>query len=376
LKYINILIAFHISWLVLISCSDSSIESPKDNGTQFPAKGNYAGVYWPTEEWRTCEPEQVGMDSELLMTAYDYATKTDFETQAILVVKDGYIIGEAYLNGTTINSQFQGYSFAKSFTNAVMGIAIDKGYINSIDDFVYEYLPEWNYAKTDSMKKRVKIKHLLSMTGGLDWNYDSLIVDDYIMLNNENYVKYVLMKDIIYEPGTHWNYSNGEAILISGVMENAINMHVHTFAGQYLFNKIGLTQISWSTDPSGQTNTAFGIWASIKEYAKLGYLYLNKGRWNGQTIISEDWINLSIAQISEKFNHYGFYWWTLPGFENYDQYNIPDSAYFAIGANGQRMCIVPEKDLIVLRMADDRNAEENTWDTLKFLSLILESIIE
>ena len=103
---------------------------------------------------------------------------------------------------------------------------------------------------------------------------------------------------------------------------------------------------------------------------------MNKGRWNGQTIISEDWINLSIAQISEKFNHYGFYWWTLPGFENYDQYGIPDSTYFAVGANGQRMCIVPEKDLIVLRMADDRNAEENTWDTLKFLSLILESIIE
>ena len=375
MKYIYILC---FSLLFFIACSDNSTEPEQDSGTQFPAEGNYEGAYWPTEDWRTCAPVEVGMDSALLMKAYDYAVNPDFETQSILITKDGYIVGEAYLNGTTSNSLLQGYSFAKNFTSAVIGIAIDKGHINNIDNYVYEYLPEWNYAKTDSMKKKVKIKHLLSMTGGLDWNYDSLIVDDYIMLNNENYIKYVLMKDIIYEPGTHWNYSNGEAILISGVLESesALNMTVGVFAYQNLFTKIGIPQIIWTTDAAGCTNTAYGIFATTRQYAKFGYLYLSKGKWNNQQIIPKSWIDQSTSPISEKFNHYGFYWWMLPGFENYYQYDVPDSTYFAIGAHGQRMCIVPEKNLVVIRMAEDADTEENPWDTMKFLSLVLDSITE
>ena len=116
--------------------------------------------------------------------------------------------------------------------------------------------------------------------------------------------------------------------------------------------------------------------ATTRQYAKLGYLFLNNGKWDNQQIIQDSWIKQSTSPISDEFNHYGFYWWLLPGFDNHDQYDIPDSTYFALGAHGQRMCVVPEKNLVVLRMADDSDTEENAWDTMKFLSLILASITQ
>ena len=238
LKCSNIFVFLFFISIILIGCSDKSTEPERDSGTQFPAVGVYEGEYWPTEDWRNCAPEEVGMDSALLMKAYDFAAQSDMETYSILIAKDGYIVGEAYFNGITVNSIIQGYSFAKSFTSAVMGIAIAKGYIQNVDDYVYEYLPHWNRPTTAEIKKRVKIKHLLSMTGGLDWNYDSLRVDDYVMHTFSDYVQYVALKDIIHEPGTYWNYSNGEAILISGVLESesALDMPVDAFAYQNLFH--------------------------------------------------------------------------------------------------------------------------------------------
>ena len=129
LKCSNIFVFLFFISIILIGCSDKSTEPERDSGTQFPAVGVYEGEYWPTEDWRNCAPEEVGMDSALLMKAYDFAAQSDMETYSILIAKDGYIVGEAYFNGISVNSIIQGYSFAKSFTSAVMGIAIAKGYI-------------------------------------------------------------------------------------------------------------------------------------------------------------------------------------------------------------------------------------------------------
>ena len=365
-------------YIFLFACSENPAQQDDKNDIEFPSKGSYEGSYWPTNEWRSCAPEEVNMDPDLLMKSYDYAGGSEFNTYSILIIRKGYIVGETYFNDASIHSLLQGYSFAKSFTNAIMGMAIDQQNINGIDDYAYNYISQWNKVTTDSVKKRVKIKHLLSMTAGLDWNYDSIRVDDYDMLDSGYYFEYVLTKSIIYEPGTHWNYSNGEAILISGILEAVLKMHVNLFASQALFHKIGINQINWSSsaDVNGLTNTAYGIWATTRQYAKFGYLYLNKGEWDGEQVISRDWVNKSTKPVSQEFPHYGLYWWLLPGFENYTNYNIPDSTFFAVGARGQRICIVPEKDLLIVRMADDSPEQETTWDTLKFLSLIIESITE
>jgi len=368
--FILIIGLFFISY-----CSDkATAPENEDNGTQFPARGTYGGTYWPTDQWRSCAPEEVNMDSALLMSAYEYASDPDFETYSILIIKDGYIVGEAYFNEAKINSTLQGYSFAKIFTNAAVGVAIDQGVFNSVDDFIYTYLPAWNKETTPEIKKRVKIRHLLSMTGGLDWNYDPVIVDDYVMQSYEDYMSYVLIKHVIYEPGTHWNYSNGEAMMISGIMESNLKMHVNDYTNQNIFSKIGLPLLDWSSDDLRQTNTAYGIWATTRQYARMGYLYLKKGRWEQEQIMPEEWVIQSTNPISDEFNHYGFYWWLPPGFQNYDQYDIPDSTYIAVGANGQRMYIVPEYNLVVLRMGQGTGTEDKSWDTMKFLELILNAV--
>jgi len=360
----------------LFSCSDSVTESQVDDGTQFPAKGPYEGTYWPTDEWRHCTPEEVGIDSDLLMAAYDFAVIPDLETSAILIIKDGYIIGEAYFDGAAYNSQLQGYSFAKSFTSAVTGIVIDQGLINSVEDFAYNYLPEWNLPNVPELKKKITIKHLLTMTAGISWNRDSTYVDDFEMTAYSNYLNYVLYRDVLYEPGTQWFYSNGEAMLMSGILQKATDMRIDIFANQTLFGKIGIPFIKWSADLAGHTNTAWGIRGMAREYAKLGYLYLKYGKWDNEQIISEFWIRESIKPVSDEINHYGYYWWLPPAFDNYTQYNIPANTYLAVGAYGQRMYIVPEENLLIVRLGQSAGTNEIPWDTMRFLSLVLESIRE
>lgn len=355
-------------------CSDSVTEPNKDNGTQFPAQGIYEGLYWPTADWRRCAPEEVGLDSKKLMQAYEYAKQPALESSAILIIRNGYIVGEAYMNGADINSILEGYSFVKSFTSAVTGIAIDQGYIRSVENYVYEYLPHWTLPGTDPKKKRIKIKHLLSMTSGLEWQSDSLVVADYEMIAFGDYLAYVLLKDAIHEPGTHWEYTNGQAILMSGVLETALNMTVEAFSYQVLQDKIGIPHLSWSSDMVGHTNTAWGMRARVRDYAKLGYLYLRKGQWDEQKIISESWIEESTRAVSDSVNFYAYYWWLPSAFSTYSEYEIPAYTFLAVGAQGQYMIIVPDKDMVVLRMGQGLGNEETPWDTMKFLSLILNAI--
>ena len=183
----------------------------------FLKKGPYEGEYWPTYGWKGCRPEEVGMDSELLLRAYDYVANPDVYTRGLVIIRKGYIVGEAYFGNFDFYSRHPSYSVAKSFMSALIGIGIDRRMFESVEEPIYFYYPELNQKKgvrvrsyyleeppSSGAQRRITIENLLTMSSGLEWNEDdasNLVASDVVqMALQKNYVQYVLSKPIIHEP--------------------------------------------------------------------------------------------------------------------------------------------------------------------------------
>jgi len=351
-----------------------------NNAAKFLGEGKHAGQYWPTAEWRTCRPEEVGMSSQALRPVYTYAANPDINTQALIIIRKGYIIGEAYFRDFTRNTRHESFSVAKSFASALMGIAIDKGFIPGVDAKVNRYFPEWQGEEIPAAKKRMTIRHLLTMTSGLKWNEEDYYGDRsqndvYIMIeDSEDYIQYVLNRPIIHEPGERWYYSSGDSMLLSGIIEKSTKMTASRFAQSHLFAPLGLSEVIWLRDPAGHTITGWGIQATAREFAKFGYLYLKRGRWENQQIVSEAWIDESLRPVSDDITKYGYQWWLLPVLGGYETSIIPPKTFIAWGIYTQQIFIIPEEDLVIVRLGNDANPYDDEWREVEFLTLVLNSL--
>jgi len=347
---------------------------------RFLARGDYRGEYWPTAGWRACRPEGVGIDSEKLTRAFDYAANPAIETQGLVIIRKGYIVGEAYFDDFGMNSRKESFSLAKSFASALIGIAIDKGLIRGVEETVAEYYPQWQTAATPEAKKRMTIEDLLTMRSGLQWNEDDYYKDRsrndvYLMIDSaKDYIEYVLNKPILYEPGTHWYYSSGDSLLLSGIIQKSSGLTAGEFARRQLFEPLGLTDIIWLADPAGQTITAWGIQGTLREFAKFGYLYLKKGRWEDRQVISREWVNRSGEPVSEEVKTYGYQWWRLPILEGYAGSGIPPDLLIAWGIFTQQIFILPTQDLLIVRLGQDPDPYRDEWREVEFLNLVLDSL--
>ncbi len=307
----------------LLACGGSPADTAPTPADSFLGTGSYAGSYWPTDGWRTCRPEDVGMDSEKLQLVYDYAANPNINTDGIVVIKDGYIIGEAYFRDFTMTSRHLSRSVAKSFTSALIGIAIDGGLIESVDDEIHQFYPQWQTADTPEVKQRITVRHLLTMMAGIEWNEDSYEensqADIYRMYRNgvADFVQYVLDKPVSADPGTRWYYSSGETLLLSGIIESVTGQTALRFAEENLFAPLGISFVDWESDPAGHTITAWGLATTVRDYAKFGYLYLKDGEWDGRQVVSSAWVHESTRAISDDLDHYGYLWWLPYGWSSY-----------------------------------------------------------
>jgi len=350
-----------------LSCSD---ETPKPD---FISDGVFEGEYFPTTEWKYCSPEQVGANSKLLTEAHTYIANQNFATDGYLIIKDGYIIAEDYFSGFTKEKKYTSYSIAKSFTSAVIGIAIDKGLINSEDDKISEYYSELNNDTVQQWKKDLQISHLLTMTSGINWNEEGVLTNDiFQMSTSDNYVEYVLNKSIANEPGTIWSYNSGESMLLSGIINITTGKSMFEFAVENMLNYIGIQDLEWSSDSENHTIAGWGISATMHDFARFGYLYLNNGNWDGNQIISEEWITKSLTRFRPETPFYGYLWWLdEETFES--NINLPDDIFMAIGAFGQYLVIIPSENLIIVRVGQDLYTE-NSWKPEEFIRLVLNAI--
>lgn len=363
-NYLTIIFISIASVTFLLSCSEDEVTYP-----DFIQQGTYDGDYFPTSQWRYCSPEEVGMSSAGLVKAIENISNEKYTTQGYLVIKDGYIIAEDYLRGFEKGQKHSSYSIAKSFTSAVIGIALDQNFINSIDDKISDYYPDLNHDTIQQWKKDISIENLLTMTSGIDWSESGLATNDlFQMTQSSDYVDYVLNKPVAVEPGTRWSYNSGESMLLSGIINSTTGQSMLEFANENLLKPIGIYDLEWISDNENHTVAGWGISATTHDYARFGYLYLNKGNWDGSELISETWINQSVTSFSVSVPYYGYLWW-LSDEELYDDTNLPDDIYMAIGAFGQYIIVIPSENILIVRVGSDLN-----WNPDEFIQLVLDAL--
>lgn len=257
-----------------------------------------------------------------------------------------------------------------------MGMAIDKGYINNIDETVGDYLAEY-LTEEDSVVARLTIRELLTMTGGFDWN--ELTDPDWKYWNNwvrsEDHFIYALHVPIIHMPGAHFTYCTTGCQILSGIFTKATEYTLKAFAEEFLFPALGIEgDRPWGADHQGFNYGGVSLQLKAGDMLKIGQLFLNMGQYKNQQVVSQEWVENSVSpqffnhNSMHYSNHYGFLWWI--GEHQGVEY------YFANGYGGQFICVFPELELLVIAQSELNNAfHEPGEQWMNTLSLIMNEIL-
>lgn len=297
--------------------------------------------YFPTEEWRTAEPEAHGMDSAKLEIAQAFAESAN--AWSLLVIKDGYIVSEGYYNGGSKDLSVTVNSITKSFLGTAVGIAVDKGLIGDINDPVAMYMPEY-FTEENSWKNEITIEDALTMSWGFEWNnWDFSQGSDYWKwYAAPDRTAFALNREQAHESGQVWNYDCSSSHTLSNLLTRVAGVSTAEFTQENLLTPMGINVDEgtiWASDAQGITEGAYGLELTPREISKLGFLYLNNGFWETRQIVSKDWVEQSTSPIFQTTfgSAYGYQWWVNPN----------TGAYWASGLGGQYMIVSPEHDLII-----------------------------
>lgn len=299
------------------------------------------------------------------------------EIHSMLIYKDELLVFEEYFKGHQYQWDGPGHygkvvawnkdmqhcihSDTKSIVSLCIGIAIDQGFIRDVNQSIFDYLPDYQHLKTKT-KEHITIEHLLTMTSGLQWKEWGIplssIENDQIGIWfwEEGPMKYVLGRDLVAEPGKRFNYSGGDIQILVEILRNATGMKLDEFSGKYLFDPMGITSYDWwLIFPTGEIQGAGGLKLTPRDMVKIGAMMLNKGIWNGNRIISEDWVdkcktpypaNKGIRIPGEDADGFGYaYTWWTTGIEHRGN---PITCFLALGWGGQKIIIVPDLDMVLV----------------------------
>jgi len=358
--------------LLIGSCAAPNIVG--DEGYDWPSTTR---PYWPTRAWKSAPMSTVGIDPARMAEADAFARR-DPLTRCLLVVKGGYIAFERYYGDGGPDRSTETWSVTKSFTSALVGIAIDQGFVNGVDDLMVDHLPEYPAFKD------IRLGHALTHTTGLRFTEEG-----------ESWIRWVWSPDWTAEAlrrprdhraGTHFHYSSANSHFVSDLIRKTTGRTPGDFARRHLFGPLGIrldplpenliytrwddykvpVPHCWRQDPRGTEIGGFGLHLTAREMAKFGYLFLNRGQWDGRTVISESWVKASTRdQVTGVRRYsYGYQWWVA---------NIDGTpGFLASGLGGQIIGVVPARDLVVVIKYESENPQNRTdavHDDMKLFAL-------
>ena len=365
------------------------------------APGSFGSLRWPTHGWDKASPEAVGLDEKLLAAfdgdlengkyslvdtfavyrcgmiafersyAHDYGkiySKEASERGPLNAHLTGWYnyfdpSWHPYYHGTDLHSM---QSVSKTVSSIIIGVAVTRGDFKAdLDTPLLHYFDSSKVKNVDDRKRRITLRHVLTMTTGLDWNeevaYDDPKNDSSRMEAADDWVQYTIDRPMAEEPGKVFNYSSGATELLAYIFQKETGQDIDAYGEKYLFAPLGMKH-HWKRTYIGVVDTEGGLYLNGADLAKIGYLYLHDGNWNGQQLVSKEWVKQSLApHIKVGMDEgalspfsYGFKWWLYPlkDLSKSTPQNAPTESsangfvWMCLGFGGQRLMVFPQQKLI------------------------------
>ena len=317
---------------------------------------------FPKQEWESKTPDTVGIESEKVEYLFDLAFQ-DQATQSAVLIKNGYIIKERYSESFDQESYGTSWSMAKSFYAALIGISIDRGEINSLDDKVSDYVDYYNDERSE-----ITIRQILNMTSGLDFPKN----EHESMFFRHDQIAYV--KDVGVEklPEQVFEYNNVNSMIVGEILKNATGISAEILLEDRIFKPIGIDKFTLWKDGSGNPMTYCCIDMSARDYSRFGLLFSRKGKWHNEQIISENYVNETFTPYwgqtpnwwTDENRGYSLHWWI-------SKYDDDAKIFNASGKFGQYIFVDHENDIIFTRITKyhPMPGSQQNWGFLKYIDV-------
>ena len=286
----------------------------------------------------------------------------EYKSRAVVVIYKDQIIAEKYADGFNKDSKFLGWSMTKSILSTVFGVMQHQGKINVLEKAP---IASWQ----NDARKNITINNLLQMNSGLEWdeNYDEISDATKMLFLDRDMTKMQENKPLVGQPNESWNYSSGTTNLLSGILKNYFQTHQEYLDFWYtdFIDRIGMSSMLLEADLSGNYVGSSYSWATARDWGKFGLLYLKNGNWNGEELFTKDWVDYVTTPTNTSEGIYGAQFWlnSSGGFKD-----VPNNMYYADGYQGQRVYVLPDQELVIVRFGL-KNFDEN-----EFLKGIIESV--
>lgn len=333
---------FYVTFfLLLISCSDS----PTENNSNIPTLSGFLPI---------SSPEQQGLDRAEVQSLFDNASTLE-NIFSLIVIKNEYLIGEGYYNGNFVAHANPIASVTKSYTSALIGIAIKENIISSIDQKMMEFFPELDWQNMDSRKSEITIRQMLEMRSGYPWEEFTPNVTD-TLINRYDWIPLIEEFQLTSDPGTQFGYSNLTTYLLDVILERSLDITTFSFAQAHLFNPLEtvVTRFPVVYFIDNLRNGQMSV--TPRDLAKFGLLYLNNGEYKGVEILDSNWVEESLESYSTNLYpyglgqyfrqiEYGYLWWKATAGNT--------TFNFASGHGGQFIILIKDLEMVIVVTADD-----------------------
>jgi len=327
--------------LVVSLCSAAAYAQGTAQGTVEPV--------WPTRQWPTSTPEEQGMDPAALAKLIEFGTTRSFDS--LLIVRHGRIVLDAYYAPYTADIPHITNSTTKAVIGTLTAIASKDGLLDSTDHRVLDFFADRSIANVDERKKAVTVQNLLDMTSGLDWEepLSGRPVSMIAMERSPDWIKFILDRQMSSAPGDIFNYNSGNPHLLSAILTKLTGLSASDYAKARLFGPLGISTWNWRRDPQGISTGGYGLALLPRDMAKIGYLYLRRGEWEGKPLVPAGWVektrhatvNMNASRAPAL--RYSNLFWALPD----------KKVYMAVGYHCQVIMILPELDIVAVMTARD-----------------------
>ncbi|HYM32824.1 MAG TPA: serine hydrolase [Candidatus Cybelea sp.] len=294
---------------------------------------------WPAKTWAVSTPEAQGMDSGSLARLVD--TVGGYKQDSLLIVRHGKIVAEAYYAPYAPGLRHDLRSVTKSVIGTLTAIEIQHGLLDSVDHPIVDLFSDKQISNVDDNKKAMTVQTLLDMTSGIEWTEKAYTPDETIMrmFRSPDRTKFVLDQPMSSSPGSRFTYNGGNPYVLSALITKKTGRCAFDFAKDELFKPLDISSARWGrVDAQGVTNGESGLFLTPRDMARIGYLYLRNGMWNGKQIIPSAWVDRAKdGKVPATFGlHYANLWWSLP----------EKGAYMALGRHSQLILVIPSLDIV------------------------------